>query len=148
MSASPTNGTASFPQLPRTKTCVVTAAKTVETDTSSMVLLTTAGQYGSQITHLGVVPRATVTATRMNLMLSKDSGATQTVIGHCLVTAATINSTSLPPLTAFTRTDGTAISVTDPLNLDPGGSNADQLYVSAAVALAAGLAIAAQQQDF
>ena len=85
------------------------------------------------------MPRATVTASKLMLFLSKDSGTTKRFIDSALMAAYTSNNTTATPVTIFGN-----ISEGSPLRLEAG----DQLYVGSAVALASGIVFEAQFTNF
>ncbi|MAD43586.1 MAG: hypothetical protein CMH98_01155 [Oceanospirillaceae bacterium] len=114
-----------------------TAAVTV-TDTAE-ARLATAGVDGALVTKLSALPAGTVTASKLKLLLSKDSGVTKTVIDSVLLAAYTDEDTKATPLTSFTR-----IGEQTPLRLESG----DQLYVSSGVSQAAGVVFVAEWSDF
>lgn len=132
--------TAPFAQTPKTATAVVTSAGTFANDTpTNTQLLLTAGSDGCLVTGVTAMPRNTVSATKLMLFLSKDSGTTKRFIDSALMSAYTSNATSATPLTPFLN-----IGEATPLRLEAG----DQLYVGAAVALADGIVFVAEYTDF
>jgi len=132
--------TAPFAQTPKTATAVVTGAGTFVDDApTNTVLLVTAGSDGCILTSLSALPRATVTASKLMLFLSKDSGTTKRFIDSALMAAYTSANTTATPVTLFS-----AYSEAAPLRLEAG----DQLYVGSAVALAGGIVFAAEYTDF
>ena len=132
--------TAPFAQTPKTSTAVVTAAGTFVDDApTNTQLLVTAGSDGCIVTSLAAMPRATVTASKLMLFLSKDSGTTKRFIDSVLMAAYTSANTTATPVTIFGN-----ISEGSPLRLEAG----DQLYVSSAVALASGIVFEAQFTNF
>jgi len=132
--------TAPFAQTPKTSTAVVTAAGTFADDApTNTALIVTAGSDGCIVTSLAAMPRATATASKLMLFLSKDSGTTKRFIDSVLMAAYTSNTTTATPVTIFAT-----ISEGSPLRLEAG----DQLYVSSAVALASGIVFEAQFTNF
>lgn len=132
--------TAPFAQTPKTATAVVTGADTVADDNpSNTVLLATAGGDGALVTRLRARPRATVTATRLDVFLSKDAGATKRLVDSVLMAAHTVAATTAIPETPFP-----AYTESLPLRLEAG----DRLYVGAGVALASGIVFEAEFTDF
>ncbi len=119
-----------FAQSAKTATAVCTAAKTTYNDTNNAVLLLTAGLGGALVTTLTAVPRATVSATQLQLYSSPDSGATLNLIDSVSMGAYTMVQTIAVPVTAFSL-----ISPSAPLLLAP----SERLYVAAGVALAGGI---------
>ena len=128
-----------FTQSVKTAQAVCTAAKTTYNDATNAVLLWTAGADGSLIKKLSAAPRATVTATQLQLYISKDSGTTLHLIDSELMAAYTMAQTTAVPETAFGN-----ISESTPLRLGP----TERLYVAAGVALAGGIVFAAEGEDF
>lgn len=133
--------TAPFAQTPKTFTAVVTGADTVADDNpANTVLLSTAGADGALMTRLRARPRATVAAaTRLDLFLSKDAGATKRLIDSVLMAAHTVAATAAIPETPFPN-----YTESLPLRLEAG----DRLYVGAAMALASGIVFECEQTDF
>ncbi|MDM9595293.1 hypothetical protein QU617_18565 [Pseudomonas guariconensis] len=133
--------TAPFAQTPKTGTAVVTAAlASLSTDApTGAQLLVTAGAEGAILTKLTAMPRATVTASSLCLFLSKDGGATKTLIDSELMPAYTLASTTAIPETLFGN-----ISEATPIRLAAG----DEIYVGSQVALAAGIVFFGQMTDY
>jgi len=129
-----------FLQTVNRSSAVVTAAGTMANDTpTGAALLYTAGTEGSVVTAIYALPRATVTATQLNLFVSSDSGTTKRLIGSATMAALTVAATA-----AVTKTTFAGISETAPLRLNAG----DQLYVNAGVALASGIVFEAEGMNF
>lgn len=118
---------------------VVTTANTDLDDAPSanVLLLLTAGANGAIVYGLTATPRATVTATRLELYRSKDAGTTMRLMKSVLMAAHTVATTTAIPTTDF------GYSETVPLRLEAG----DRLYVGAGVTLAGGIAFDAQYED-
>ena len=129
--------TAPFAQTPKTATAIATAAASLAG--SNSMLLLTAGSDGCIVTSLTAIPRATVSASSLVLLLSKDGGLTQFLIDSELMGAYTMATTTAIPETTFSR-----ISETTPLRLQAG----DQLYVGSQVSLANGIVFKAEYTDF
>lgn len=133
--------TAPFAQTPKTAYAVTTAATvigTADAPTNTQLLLT-AGADGTILTRLMAMPRATVTATRVELYLSKDGGTTLRLVDSEVMAAYTLAVTTAIPETQFAN-----YNETTPLRLEAG----DKLYVAASVALAAGIVFKAEYTDF
>lgn len=130
--------TAVFPQTAKTAVAVCAVGKTTYGDTANAVLLLTAGTNGCEVTGLTALPRATVTATQLQLYASLDGGATLVLVDTALMAAYTMSQTTAVAPTDFGPSDAT------PLRL---AANA-RLYVGIGVALAAGVAFFAQYRDF
>lgn len=127
------------PQTLKTAYAVVDTASTDLDDApTTTALLLTAGANGARLTRLNAVPRATVTPTRLDLWLSKDSGTTKRLIDTVLVAATTVANTSEIPTTDF------GYSEDNPLMLEA----LDRLYVSTAVSLAGGIVVHAGYSDY
>lgn len=133
--------TAPFAQVPKTSRALVTAAiASIASDApTNTVKLLTAGANGAILTKLTAMPRATVTASSLCLFLSKDQGATKTLIDSELMAAYTLSATTAVPETAFGN-----ISETSPIRLQA----LDEIYVGSQVALASGIAFFAQHTDY
>lgn len=141
----PLTNTAVFPQAMQTAVAVCTAAKTTYNDTTNAVLLLTAAANGSEVTSLSAVPRATVTATQLQLYLSRDAGTTLALLGTELMGAYTMAQTSKATPTYFLHPgNGMPIADANPLRLGPN----DRLYVAIGVALAGGIQFAAGARDY
>jgi hypothetical protein len=116
---------------------VCTAAKTTYNDSTNAVRLVTAGANGSILYGLKAIPRATVTATQLQLYRSPDNGTTMQFINSALMAAYTMANTTAAPVTDLGYTE------TAPLRIAAG----DTLWVGAAVALAGGIVFDAQYED-
>ena len=130
----------SFPVQPW---CVCTAANSNYTAPTA-VLLATGNTNGSEITRVAALPRATVTATQLQLFTSPDNGTTFVFKGTALMPGYTMAQTTLCAGTPLTHENGDPISETDPIRLGPG----ERLYAAIGVALAAGIVFRARQKDF
>lgn len=130
-----------FAQAVRAAACVCTAAKTTLNDGTNAVLLCTAGTNGSLITRLGAYPRATVTATQLQVYIY--DGANYYLAASALMAAYTMANTTAIPSTAIVDANGNAFTFTNPLDLQSGWS----LYAGAAVALAGGIVFQADIRD-
>lgn len=122
------------PQSVKTANAICTAAKTTLNDATNAVLLLAAQTNGAILYKLTATPRATVTATQLQLYRSPDAGTTLYLIDSALMAAHTIANTTEAVTTDF------GYSETVPLRL----SSADALYVGAAVALAGGIVFNAE----
>jgi len=122
------------PQAIKTANAICTAAKTTLNDATNAVLLLAAQTNGAILYSLKATPRATVTATQLQLYRSPDAGTTLYLIDSVLMAAYTMANTTEVPTTDF------GYSETVPLRL----SSTDALYVGAAVALAGGIVFDAQ----
>ena len=133
--------TAPFAQTPKTAKAIVTAAiASIATDApTNTVKLFTAGTNGAIFTKLTAIPRATVAASSLCIFLSKDQGATKTLIDSELMAAYTLAPTTAVPETAFGN-----ISETSPVRLEA----LDEIYVGSQVALASGIAFFGQATDY
>lgn len=123
----------------RTVTAIATAAKTTYNDAANAVKLCDAGANGSFLKELTAMPRATVTATMLQLYRSPDNGTTLELIDSALMAPHTVAVTTAIPKTSFS-----AIGDASPRRLAAGIS----LWVGAAVALAGGIVFAGQVEDF
>lgn len=127
------------PQAVKTAYAVTDTANTIYSDApASTQLLVTAGVNGARLTRLACTPRATVTATMLQVYLSKDQGTTKRLLRSAQMAAHTVATTSAIPTTDF------GFSETTPLILEAG----DRLYVAQAVTLGAGIAWEAEWGDY
>lgn len=136
--------TAPFAQTPQTATAASLAtAATITGDTATnTTLLMTAGADGAILTRLTVLPRSTVTATAVYLLISKDNGTTQRLIDSTTVAAQTLAATQT---TGVTTTAFSTYNESTPLRLAAG----DRLYVGMGTSQAAGtLVFKAEYSDF
>lgn len=137
--------TAAFTQAPRKLNAVLTAAKTTYNDTANAVALGPTGANGSFLVKIGAMPRATVTATQLQLYLS--DGTTIYLVGSALMAAYTMATTTLIPVTTFLDANGRQITDENPMYLPASGSPTWTLYAGAAVALAGGIVVSAELTD-
>lgn len=127
------------PQGVRTAYAVADTASTdIDDAPTTTVSLFTAGANGSRVVKLTAIPRATVTASRLDLWLSKDGGTTKRLIDTALMSAHTVANTTEIPTTDFGYSEESPLIV---------GAN-EVLYVSTAVALAGGIVFYAAAQDY
>jgi peptidase E len=133
----PTANSIITPQAVKSANAVCTAAKTTYNDSTNAVKILTAGASGSVLYGLKAVPRATVTATQLQLYRSPDNGVTLYLIGSALMAAYTMAQTTAAPVTDFGYTEG------QPLRL----GSIDTLWVAIGVALAGGVSFDAQYED-
>lgn len=131
--------TAAFAQTTKTGLATVAAADDLTDTPTNTILIVTGGTDGAMVTKLTAIPRATVTASRLDLFISKDSGSTKKLLDSALMTAFTVAATTAVPQTAFTR-----ITEDAPIRLESG----DELYVGSGVALAAGIQFTAEWTNF
>ena len=127
-----------FTQAGRTVVAVATAAKITYDDAANAVKLCDAGANGSLLKQLSAMPRATVTASKLQLYLSTNGGTTLHLIDSALMAAHTVAATTATPVTSFGL-----ISEDTPIRLPAGSS----LYVATAVALAGGIVFSGQIED-
>lgn len=135
----PKTFTAAFPQSVIHASAICTAAKTTYNDTTNSVLLHTFGAEGGELVFLDAIPRATVTATMLQLYVSYDAGVTLHLIDTALMAAHTVATT-----TAIPRTEFAEYTLDTPRLFGPSA----RLYVGAAVALAGGIVFSAQVREF
>lgn len=134
-----------FPQSLATFTAVTTAAKTTYADSANAVLLLTAGPKGGELIGLTAVPRATMTATQLQVYLSTDGGTTLQLVTSELMAAYTLNQTSkIVPLSVSNPVNTAALHPDNPYPLGPNV----KLYVAQGVALSAGIAWTAQVRSY
>jgi len=127
-----------FAQAQRTATAVATAAKSTYADAANAVLLLTAGPDGALVTRLQAMPRGTVTATQLQVYVSRDGGTTLDLVESRLLGAYTMAATSAIPMVDFGFVDEA------PLRLGP----SDRLYVALGVEQAPGVVFFAAYADF
>ncbi|SFB92328.1 hypothetical protein SAMN05428997_1034 [Bosea sp. CRIB-10] len=130
---------APFTQAAKLSSCICTAAKTTYNDAANAVLLFTAGADGARVSRVWAIPRATVTATQLQLYVSYDAGVTLHLIETALMAAYTMAQTTQAPATDFVRA-----TAANPLRLP---ANA-RLYAAIGVALAGGIVFSADAEDF
>jgi hypothetical protein len=104
----------------------------------NVLLLMTAGSKGARVTNLSAIPRATVTATQLQLFLSTDAGTTKVLIDSALMAAYTMAQTTEVPTTSFGYSENAPLVP---------GANA-RLYVGIGVTLAGGIAFRAEWGDY
>lgn len=128
------------PQAPKAATVVATAANTDYDDIPANVAgaLITAGPNGARVTRLYAIPRATVTATQLQLYRSTDAGVTKRLFESALMAAYTMAATTDCPVTDFGYSDD------NPLILAAG----EVVYPAIGVALAAGVVFVAEWADY
>jgi hypothetical protein len=126
-----------FTQGVQSSQCVCTAAKTTYNDSTNAVLLMTAGINGAVVYAIRALPRATVTATQLQIYRSPDAGVTYNLADTATMSAYTFANTTSPTKTDFGYTESI------PLRL---ASN-ERLYAGIAVALAGGVVFDAQYEN-
>lgn len=126
-----------LPQSSRVKTAILTAAKTTYSDGTNAVKVCDAGANDSLIKEVWALPRATVTATQLQLYIY--DGSAYYLVGSALMAAYTMANT-----TEITRTTFAKPTDDYPFYLPSGSS----LYAGAAVALAGGIAVSARIEDY
>jgi hypothetical protein len=126
-----------LPQDNRIKTAILTAAKVTYNDLTNAVKICDAGANGSLIKEVWALPRASVTATQLQLYAY--DGATAYLIASALMALYTFANT-----TEITRTTFAKPTDDYPLYIPSGWS----LYGGAAVALAGGIAMSARIEDY
>jgi hypothetical protein len=126
------------PQNIRTANAVCTAAKTTYGDAANAVAILSAQSNGAVIYKVTALPRATVTATQLQLFRSPDAGTTLFFVAAALMPAYTMATNTAPTATDF------GFSESNPLRL----GNTDALYVGAAIALASGIVFDVQMEIF
>lgn len=132
----PVTATPIFTQAVNNGIAICTAAETSYTAPTTRQLLLTAGANGSLMKSVKAIPRATVTATQLQLYSSKDAGVTFQLLPYSAV------------MTAYTLAATTAVPATDlgisNRRLAPG----ERIYASIGVALANGIVFDAEYEDF
>lgn len=127
------------PQAPKGAAVISTTANTTytssPTNTQGLAII---GPNGGRVTRIRSMPRATVTATMLQLFMSTDSGTTKVLIDSALMGAHTVAVT-----TAIPKTDW-GYSEDNPLVLP---ANAI-LYVAQAVSLVDGIVTEIEWADY
>lgn len=126
-----------FPQSITMGTAVCTAAKTTYNDAANAVLLLTMGADGGEVTEVRATPRATCTATQLQLYVSTDGGATLLLFETAQMPALTMSAAVPAASTRFTASD------LAPWRLP---ANA-RLYAAIGVALVHGVVFVAQARN-
>ncbi len=109
--------TAAFAQYRRSYAATVTTANTNYSSPLNTALLAVAGPDGSLVTHMASVARATIAQTQMQFYMSKDGGATFSLMTSSVIQPYTITQTSQIGGITATQIDATAISETNPIPL-------------------------------
>ena len=133
-----------FPQAPQSAVAICTAACTTYGDTVNKQPLITAGANGAMVISLTAIPRATVTATQLQVYRSPDAGTTMYFLTSALMAAYSMAQTTQAAPTPLLHPNGSAISVNNPLILKPN----EKLYVAIGVALSGGIVFSADYMDF
>ena len=128
------------PQTPKSATVVASVANTDYDDipANAAGALITAGPNGARVTKIYAIPRATVTATQLQLYRSTDAGTTKRLFESALMAAYTMAATTEAPTTDFGYSDD------NPLILGAG----EVVYPAIGVALAAGVVFVAEWADY
>ena len=134
-----TSQKATFTVSGRTENAVTTAAKTTYDDNTNAVKIADAGTNGSILTALHATPRATATASNLQLYVSPDNGTTMHLVETVLMEAHTVATDTAIPSTLFEKP-----SLTTPIFFENGSS----LWVGAAVALADGVVFTGTVEDY
>ena len=134
-----TSQKATFTVSGRTENAVCTSAKTTYGDNTNAVQIAAAGADGSILTTLFATPRATCTASSLQLYRSPDAGTTMYLIETALLEAHTVAATTLIPRSTFTKP-----TQTTPIFFESG----DTLWVGTGVALGGGVVFVAEIEDY
>lgn len=127
------------PQAPMSATQVVVAANTAyDTPSANVLILFTTGAQGGRLTKLSAIPRATVTATQLQVFISPDGGTTKRFVDSALMAAYTMAQTTEAPTTDFGYSEDNAFIL---------GPN-ESIYVGAGVALATGIVFRAEWGNY
>ena len=125
------------PQTPRSGAVALTTANTTYSDTpTNTAALAAAGANGGRITKISAIPRATVTATQVQLFRSLDSGVTKRLFDTALMAAYTMAQTTEAPTTDFGYSD------TNPIILAAGE------IIYAAIGVSGNVAVQAEWADY
>lgn len=146
--ANPNTDTASFGTTEETLTAVLTLAGTSVDDAPTETFLIATGganKAGSLISLLSAIPRGLVTATKLNLFLSSDSGTTKRLFASVTMPAQSITTILATVATVFLLPDGlTKIDEDNVLRLKTG----EELYVNSEVAITEGIVVTCKRTDF
>ena len=128
------------PQSVKSGTAAAITANATYSDTpTNTVVLITAGANGSRVVKISAVARATVTATELQLYRDGDgTGTVKRLFNSKLMAAYAVAGTTGNTPTDFGYSDA------NPLILGPG----EKVYAAIGVTLAAGIAFAAEWQDY
>jgi hypothetical protein len=128
------------PQTINVSTGVVTAANTTYSDSpTNTVTIFTAGPDGARVTRMTCLPRATCTATLIDIFRDNDgSGTVRRLIQRRLQPAQTIDTTTVCPTVDF------GYSEASPLILRAN----EKLYASMTVALAGGIVVNVEGSNY
>lgn len=128
------------PQAIRSDGGVPVTANTTMTDSpTNTVVIFTAGANGARVTRVSAIPRATVTATQLQLYRDKDgSGTVKRFFKSKLMAAYTMAATTEAPDVDFGYSDA------NPLILAPG----EKIYAAIGVSLANGIAFTVEGADY
>ena len=127
------------PQALQTETAVATTANSTYTDSpTNSVLLVTAGANGARVIKITAIPRATVTATQLQLYRSPDAGTTKRFFDSEVMAAYTMAQTTQCLPVAFDYSED------NPLILEAN----ERIYVAIGVTLASGIVFQAEWYDY
>lgn len=128
------------PQTINVSTGVVTTANTTYSDSpTNTATIFTAGPDGARVTRMTCVPRATCTATLIDIFRDNDgSGTVRRLIQRRLQPAQTIDTTTVCPTTDF------GYSEANPLILRAN----EKLYASMTVALVGGIVVNVEGSNY
>jgi hypothetical protein len=124
-----------FTQTIKTASAVATAAKTTYSDATNAVVLYTAPAGGAVLYKLTALPRATVTASQLQLYRLR--AGVYSLIGMATMSAYTMAQTTSPTPTDFGFTESAPLRV----------EALDVLYIATGVALAGGIVFDAQLEE-
>lgn len=128
-----------FPQQPRAKTAICTAAATIaDSNPANVVELCTIGPEGAVMTKLTAIPRGNVSSTNLLLFLQKNGSANKELVDSVTMPAGTVSTSSSVRPTSF------GYSELATMRLEVG----DKLWVGAMIALAAGIVFKAEFTDY
>lgn len=135
----PTANAIITPQTVNGATATCSTANTTYSDSpTNTVAIITASAGGSRIVRLTAIPRATVTATMLQLYRSFDAGATKKLFNTKLMAAHTVAATTAIPVTDF------GYSEDNPLLMKPG----EIIYCAIGVDLGAGIMFSTEYLDY
>ena len=128
------------PQAPKASGGVCTTANTTYTDSpTNTVVIATAGANGGRLTRISAVPRATVTATQLQLYRDSDgTGTVKRLFDTALVAAYTMAQTTEAPTTDFGYSEDNALIL----------AAGEKVYAAIGVSVANGIAFTAEWGDY
>lgn len=127
------------PQGARSANAICATANTDYSDAAvNAVKLMAAGPNGARLTRLQAIPRATVSATQLQVFRSSDGGVTRRLFRTQLMPAQTMSATAEMAQSDFGYSDANPVML----------SADEELYVGIGVAAASGVCFTAEWGDY